>query len=511
MTTAVGHSKAVHEFLLSTQAYPDRPSHVELKETHISWVYLTDRFVYKQKKPVQFQFLDFSTLELRKQFCEQEVALNQRFSPEIYLGVVPVSLVAGHYQLKSGANAVEWLVKMKKLDENNTLENLIRTQQLTPRQIKRLAERLTDFYTGQAPAMLRSNDFVQNLRNHIQANRNDLLIALPQHESLIQFVTNAQLRCLSLETDAFVQRVADGRVVDGHGDLRPEHIYYRRGQPAIIDCIEFNEEYRTNDVIDELAFLAMECDRLGNHDIGQSIEQAYLKSSSDDSQPFLANFYKCYRACVRAKVAALRANQSANNAQAQARQLAQEYLQLARNYAEKMGPKLVIMVGGLSGTGKSTLASALRDVLSAELLQTDVIRQELFQPDSPNGKYTAEGRQRVYDGMVSRIESSLQHSPTVILDGTFSRQATRRKVQKIAKDQNARVLQIQCECPRRLAASRVAQRSVKGADASEATPNMLDWQAGDYEPPTQDSECIHVDTTTPPSEYLDAVTARLRS
>jgi len=509
MTTAVGHSKAVHEFLLSTQAYPEQTSNVELKETHISWVYLTDRYVYKQKKPVQFEFLDFSTLELRKKFCEQEVALNQRFSPEVYLGVVPVSVNSAGYQLKPGANVVEWLVKMKRLDETTTLENLIQNEQLTRTQIKRLSERLTDFYTGQAPAMLRSNDFLQSLRHNILANRNDLLIALPQKEALVQFVTNAQLRCFSLEAEAFVQRVADGRVVDGHGDLRPEHIYYRLGKPVIIDCIEFNEEYRTNDVIDELAFLAMACDRLGNHEVGKSIEQ--LMSSSEDSQPFLAFFYKCYRACVRAKVAALRATQSVGEAQAQSKQLAQEYLELARSYAERIGPKLVIMVGGLSGTGKSTLAGALRDALSAELMQTDVIRKELFQPNSPNGKYTAEGRERVYDNMVARIKNSLQHSPTLVLDGTFSRQAIRRQVEKFAGEQNARVLQVQCECPRQVAASRVAKRSIEGTDASEATQNMLDWQADDYEPPTQGSECIRVDTTTPQSEHLDRITAKLRS
>lgn len=510
MTSVVDRSKAVHEFLLSPQAYPDQPEHVELKETHISWVYLTERYVYKRKKPVKFEFLDFSTLELRKHFCEQEVSLNQRFSPEVYLGVIPVCVTTSGYQIKPGANVVEWLVKMTRLDETETLESLIQDEGLSTTQIERLAKRLTDFYTAQAPAMLRSDSFLQNLRHHIHANRNDLLIALPQHKALIEYVTNAQLRCLSLNAELFVRRVADGRVVDGHGDLRPEHVYYRRGKPVIIDCIEFNSEYRTNDVIDELSFLAMECDRLGNREIGEMIQEAYLQLSSDNPPPFLAPFYKCYRACVRAKVAGLRSVQSSGEVKSKSKQLAQGYLELAHDYAEVVGPKVIIMVGGLSGTGKSTLASALRDFLSAELLQTDVIRKELFHPDSANGKYTPAGRERVYDAMVSRIQDSVQLSPTVILDGTFSRQSIRHKVLKAADKINAKVLQVQCECPTTIAASRVADRIARGQDESEATPGILDEQASDYEHPITDVHCIRINTTKPPSDQLDLVLSELR-
>ena len=305
MSTMLDHANPVHQFLLSPSSYPEETSEVELKETHISWVYLTDRYVYKQKKPVRFEFLDFSTPEQRKRYCEQEFMLNRRLSPEVYLGVIPVSCdAAGNYHLNQGTNTVEWLVKMKRLDDANTLEHLILNEGLTATHIQHLSRRLTTFYSGQAPAMVRSSEFLRRLNQHAFANRNDLLISLTDAENAIHFATNAQLRCLSMESDYFVQRVADGRVVDGHGDLRPEHIYFHRSKPLIIDCIEFNAEYRTNDVVDELAFLTMECDRLGSKDVGESLLEAYLKEGTDDPKPFLSTFYKCYRACVRAKVSA---------------------------------------------------------------------------------------------------------------------------------------------------------------------------------------------------------------
>ena len=511
MTAAVEQSRQVHDFLLSPHAYPESTKHVEVKETHISWIYLTDRHVYKQKKPVTFEFLDFSTLQKRKHFCEQEVELNRRMSPDVYLGVVPVSRQNDdHYQLKSGDNIVEWLVKMTRLDDACTLESYIQTETLTSEQVQRLSRHLTSFYSAQAPVMLRSGDFLQNLHRHVMANRNDLLISLPKSEALVRYLTNAQLRCTALASECFVQRVADGRVVDGHGDLRPEHVYFRRGKPVVIDCIEFNAEYRQNDVIDDLAFLAMECDRLGNQLVGESILTTYQANSSDDCPNFLTAFYKCYRACVRAKVAALRATQSSGELQVQLRELAREYLQLAKSYSAEFSPRLVITVGGLSGTGKSTVARAIHDTFSAELLQTDLIRQELFDPGR-NGKYSQAGRERVYKEMFARIPSCLESSPTVILDGTFPTRQLRQIAADLAKAQGARFLQIQCECPAQIAESRIVERQNLGLDASEADPQVLANQRKCYEDPLKSEPLLNVDTTQDMVDQAHVIASFLRS
>ncbi len=501
MTTCVELANRVHEFLLSPKAYPEKPQRVELRETHISWVYLTERYVYKQKKPVTFEFLDFSTREKRQYYCDQEVKLNRRLSPEVYLGVVPVSTDPhGNLQLKPGDEVVEPLVKMVRLDESSTLEATIRNDTLTALQIQRLSNMVTRFYTAQAPAMLRSSQFIDGIQQHIIANGNDLLTTLPQANYAIRRISNSQLRCLRLESDYFIQRVADGRVVDGHGDLRPDHIYFQRGKPAIIDCIEFNPEYRTNDVVDELAFLTMECDRLGNHDVGESIMNAYLEASNDTPAPFLSSFYRSYRACVRAKVAALRATQEGlpDTTKTAATELAQDYVQLAKRYTAEFGKPIVIMVGGLSGTGKSTLANALRSTLYGELLQTDVIRNELFTPESSNGKYTAAGRQQVYQAMVDRIANSLSRTPTIVLDGTYSKQTFRQSVYEKANELDATVLQVQCQCAPETAVARIATRLDAGNDHSDATPEVYDSQSESYEEPLDCMPRVTIDTSQIP-------------
>lgn len=501
----------VHQFLMSPVAYPDQPSTIAMKETHTSWVYLTERYVYKQKKPVTFEFLDFSSLEQRKHFCELELTLNRRFSPDVYLGVVPVSLSTnGGYKIKAGPNIVEWLVKMTRLDESHTLESLIQRGQLRTRELSQLSECLLQFYSDQAPALLRSEEYLHCLSRHVDANRDDLLEAIGGWEEAIQFATNAQQRCLELEADAFLHRVADGRVVDGHGDLRPEHIYLRRTRPAIIDCIEFNAEYRTNDVVDELSFLAMECDRLGAPDVGESILDAYLQASTDTPRAFLSTFYKCYRACVRAKVTALRAIQAPADHPGAPADMAREYLELATKYARDLGGELVILVGGLSGTGKSTLARALQEVLHAKLLRTDLIRGELYASSSTNGKYSAEGRRLVYQEMVSRLPHALRCSPTVILDGTFDSNESRSAVVEQARRLRAHVLQVQCECSHEEARQRIANRIQVGGDASEATLELPAEQAGRYEPPLAGVRICHVNTTLATPGQVDSVLTHVR-
>lgn len=530
MTDTVELANSIHQFLLTPAAYPDHPQRVELKETHISWIYLTDRYAYKQKKPVKFEFLDFSTLAKREHYCQQEVTLNRRFSPDVYLGVTPVSRDrTGEYRLKPGDEIVEWLVRMVRLDDDTTLENMIREDHLTSTHVDQLSQTLTSFYGAQAPVMIRSNGFLQHLQHHVEANRNDLLALQPDHANQTHFATNAQLRCLALNQSHFLQRVADGRVVDGHGDLRPEHIYFRRSGPSIMDCIEFNAEYRTNDVIDELSFLAMECDRLGRDEIGRAVIDSYLAATSDEPQAFLEQFYRCYRACVRAKVAALRADQTHTAA---SRASADDYLQLAMRYAEQLSPKLVIIIGGLSGTGKSTLAAALQAPFAAEVLRTDVLRDEVLgtkvadkaissaaaaRPPSAdelarrnghqNGhaKYSAAARQRVYEAMLDRMTGCLQKSPTLLLDGTFPTRALRESVIERAAELGASVLQIQCECPASEARNRIASRINNGGDASEAQPWLLDQQVLNYEAMDNSAPLVRINTMQPLSQQVSKV------
>lgn len=504
-------SRRVRDFLLTRDAYPNQPKSVELKETHISWVYLTDRYVYKQKKPVKFEFLDFSTVTRRKNYCEREVVLNRRFSNRVYLGIVPVCMDSnGELSLNGSGTPVEWLVHMKRLDDSTTLESRLRDRTLQKSELDSLAQYLVRMYAALAPAMQRSETHVEELKRHVESNCRDLLnLNLTSDDELaIRYATDAQLRCLSIHYENFLRRVADGRVVDGHGDLRPEHIYLQRNQPLIIDCLEFNAAYRTNDVVDELAFLAMECERWGEFPFTETLFSSYRDIASDRFPEFLPDFYKCYRACVRAKVAALRARQSHASERQQQAKLCSQYLDLAKGYATRLSRPMVVLVGGISGSGKSTLAHALFEAISGRLLQTDLLRQQ-FSPEG-SGKYDLAKRSAVYQAMASQIPELLNSTPTLILDGTFAKREFRELMIE-AIGASAEVLQVQLDCPTQLAEARVTRRLREEQDASEATPSLIEGQHADYEPPPENYPVLSVDASMDTADQVALVMDTLRN
>ena len=503
---------AVHELLLRPDAYPDGSDKVELKETHISWVYLTKRLAYKRKKPVRFDFLDFSTPERRKQFCEQELQLNRRLSPEIYLSVLPICRSPkGNLNLTGDGEPVDWLVKMKRLDEDETLENIIRRGTVSEVRMKALAQTLSSFYAAQAPAVLLTHDYRKAVSEHIQANRYELQRILPQLSDVISYSCASQWRFLHLMGEIFDERVCDGRVVDGHGDLRPEHVYFKANKPLIIDCIEFDAEYRRNDILDELAFLAMECDRLDAASIGEVILDTYVTTNRDFADRRLVAFFKSYRACVRAKIAALRSEQLDPQPKQMALGEAATYLQLAARYCAELGPPLIVMVGGLMGSGKSTLADHLVGPLAGSLLQTDALRQEIYGQNGRagygEGKYAPAARQAVYTQMLQQIPELLGHTPTVVLDGTFASRAVRDQVQQVANQLGAALLPVRCICPRDVSLQRIANRIKRGDSVSEARSDLYDQHSEEFEIWDQ---AIRVDTTSPLSSQVDVVYRAIR-
>jgi aminoglycoside phosphotransferase family enzyme/predicted kinase len=452
-------------FLSDSATYPGNPS-VELVETHISLVFLAGNDVYKLKKPVKFDFLDFSTVEHRKSACENELRLNRRMAESVYLDVIPIRRKLNGKLTLGGSEhdeVVDWLVHMRRLREDRTLA--ARFLQTDPDQvavdIQETARFLAAFYAAQAPAMVRTDAFRQHMREHIEENQSLLTeYATSEHDrDLIQRIHTSQLRFLYTHRDIIDARVLDGRIVDGHGDLRPDHIYIYKS-PLVIDCIEFNRDYRTNDVIDELAFLAVCSDRLGQPQVGESLFSQYQQVSNDHCDPQLIAFYKSYRACVRAKVAVLRGQQQDGLACGESACKVQEYLQLARRYIESLNPPLVLMVGGLMGSGKSTLARELRTRLSAELVSSDDVRlpsppeQEYVKSDFSKGKYAPSQRLANYRRMIEIARQLAPRNKAFIFDGTFTKKASRQLVADFAESIGARLLQVECECPREEALTR---------------------------------------------------------
>jgi aminoglycoside phosphotransferase family enzyme/predicted kinase len=503
--------------LQTPQAYREKTAAVELIETHISWVFLTDRFAYKLKKPVRFDFLDFSTPDLRRQACEHEVSLNRRLAPGVYLGVVPiVRTMTGRLAVGREGVPVDWLVKMRRLPADRALDMLIRDGKIAGAEIGQLAKTLSEFYENLPPVTVTVDSYRRTIEQHTLANR-DELAAGAHHLDLAKLrrVHAAQLRLLKLAPDLLDDRVRNGRIVEGHGDLRPEHIYFSPS-PAIIDCIEFNEEFRTLDVADELAFLSMECDFLGAPGITAPIIERYMEQSSDHPPRPLMEFYRLYRACVRAKVCALRAEQLSGEARARWIDAASKYLDLADRYTRSLGPPVLILMRGLPGTGKSTIAQTISEALGVELLQTDSLRQTMFGPTGDRagfnqGRYQAENRLRVYGQMHTQADAFLKDGRSVVLDGTYLAASSRADAAKLAERNQAAFLAVHCQCPDEIALQRIESRAAEGKSSSEAHPEFFERQRQAEEPDPPEIRSLSVETSSGIVEPMKDIFETLRT
>lgn len=319
-------------------AYPEPTARVEAIETHMSWVFLTDRHAYKLKKPVRHAFLDFSTLAARKTHCEEELRLNRRLAPEVYLDVVPLTAdAAGRLAVAGAGEAAEWLVRMRRLPSESMLDVAIERGGVRDAQIAALAAVLAAFYRSLPPIAMPPGQYRDRLVRDIEACRAELgdrLHGLPGDsfaataDTLVAFAAR--------EADLLAARLAAGRIVEGHGDLRPEHVCLLE-RPVVIDCLEFNRDFRVLDVADELAYLAMECARLGAPGVGDAILAACCERIGEGVPPRLLHFYRGYRALVRAKIATWHTRDAAPEALDKWRERARQYLALAARYAQACG------------------------------------------------------------------------------------------------------------------------------------------------------------------------------
>jgi len=289
-------------FLCRPESYPDQPQQVDAIETHMSWVFLTERYAYKLKKPVRYDFLDFSTVEARQADCAAELSLNRRLAPDVYLGVVPLTLdTAGDLHLDGPGEAVDWLVQMRRLPPARMLDSLLQVGTVSESDIRRLAARLAEFYRESPPLGMGAAAYRERLAHSVLDTW--LALAEPTYglaQTQVDAIHEAQLSFLTHHRALFEARAPS--VVEGHGDLRPEHVCLEHA-PVVIDCLEFQREFRLVDPADELAFLALECERLGASQVGEAILAAYAVAADDAPPPQLLDFYKSYRACLRAKLA----------------------------------------------------------------------------------------------------------------------------------------------------------------------------------------------------------------
>ncbi len=369
---------------------------------------------------------------------------------------------------------------------------------------------LAGFYGRLTSANLAPDEYRRRCFEHVQDNRRELLAAahhLP--ERLIKRIHATQLQCLTLHGDLFDQRAAEGKIIEGHGDLRPEHVCLAE-PPAIFDCLEFNENLRTLDVADDLAFLVEECDHLGAMWVGQRLTVRFRQLTGDRLDPRLWAFYKSYRACVRAKVTALRADQVADASRDRELAQAKSYLELAEGYLRFWQRPWVVVVGGLSGTGKTTLAVELARRLGADLLRTDVVRQQVYgagnaPADIDDGIYRPEHRQRVYGELLARAAALHHERVPVILDGTFDTAAQLQAAREIVAHPRGRFLAVECVCPPEVARRRIRSRVADRRDASQASLDVFERQRGRWETWPEDFRQCRIDSEQPPEAQVAQV------
>jgi uncharacterized protein len=428
-------------------------------ETHVSVLFFSGDRVYKLRKPVKFGFLDFSSREAREADCHREVELNRRYAPDVYLGV---------YDLVDEGQPIDHLVVMKRLPEERRLATLSSEHKVGPAD---LADVVRVFLSSEESAAHTAEIDAaaggEALRAAWRSNEEELtpfvgpIIDRAADERVLELAHSYLLgRERLLEA-----RIGDRRARDGHGDLRPDDIFMLADGPRILDCIEFDDRLRYGDVLADIGFLAMELECLGAPELSRSAFQSYAELSGDSFPPSLANYYCAARAYVRAKVSCLAAAEHLPGAVEEARALHE----LARSFLERTRVQLVL-IGGLPGTGKSTLATALGGAIPAEVLRSDEVRHRLAGNTVPvDVLYGGAMTRATYGQMLDLAREALELGSSVILDASWTDEAWRKRARLVARGTRSELVELRCEAPRALAESRITERLRRGGDASDAT------------------------------------------
>ena len=327
---------ALVKALSNPKAYPHNPKSVELVQTQISFVFLTGDYVYKVKKPVNFGFLDFTTLEKRRFYCDQEVVLNRRLCPNIYVGVIPITRKGKSFIVEGSGKEVEYAVKMRPLPYQRMMDRMLQSDQVTPQMVEMVAKRLTEFHrNAEISEELAHIGGLDTVNRNAEENFSQVSSYVNQTITTKQYERIKNYTHSFLKTNAalFAKRVKEGRIRDCHGDLHAAHICFIDGL-CIFDCIEFNDRFRYIDVASEIAFLAMDLDFHRRPELSKHFADAYVKASGDKELLQLLDFYKCYRAYVRGKVESFQLDDPHISEEQKLKTLnrARRYFELAESY-----------------------------------------------------------------------------------------------------------------------------------------------------------------------------------
>jgi uncharacterized protein len=485
---------------------------IQLLQTHISYIFLTGEYAYKVKKPTNFGFLDFTSLEKRRYFCHEELRLNRRLSPDLYLAVLPIVENAGKYHLgREGAvqTVAEYALKMRQFPQEMLLSHLFQDGRLTPEIVQQLAKQVAAFHTNAItnPEVTAYGSIasVQQVDTNNQTISADF-IGTSQTQSQLEETRAFTTQFFEQHADWFVRRQTEAKIRECHGDLHLNNVCLFQDKIQIFDCIEFNQEFRNIDVIYDIAFLVMDLEFRGRIDLANLLLNTYLEQTGDYWGALLLPLYLCMRAYIRANVNSLTLNDPAIATSEKAIFLkrAQAYYRQAWDYTQrtlgaKRSPSRLILMSGLSGSGKSTVARQIAQKLNAIHIRSDAVRKHLAgipldRHDATGGGssssiYTPEMTQKTYGALLELGLLLVQQGWPVILDAKYDRIALRQPVLNAANAAQIPITIVECTAPTEVLRDRLNRRT---NDIADATADLLNSQIAAAEPLTDAEKAIAV-------------------
>lgn len=507
-------SQALIAALQNPALYPHAVDGFQVIETHISWVLLTGPYVYKMKKPVNFGFLDFSDLSAREHFCNEELRLNQRLTKDMYLEVIPITGTVDAPQLGGTGTPIEFVLRMRQFPQDNLLSTLQAKGELTSTHTDALATQIAQFHL-QAPRVP---------AEHPQGTPDSVMAPVLQNfEQIRPFLKDPAdlLQVDALEAWAqstferlhplFLARKAEGFIRECHGDVHLGNATVIDGQVVIFDCIEFNEPFRFTDVYADIGFLAMDLEDRGLKSLARRFLSQYLELTGDYRGLELLNFYKAYRALVRAKVALFSMPQDADGVQrAAALRTYRNYANLAESYSA-IPSRFLAITSGVSAVGKSHVAMRLVEALGAIRLRSDVERKRLFADTADAHQlYDADASRKTYAHLETLAGIVLHAGLPVVIDATYLKREQRAATSRIAEITGVPFLILDCNAPAPVIASWLAQRQAEQTDPSDATLEVIETQQAEREMLSDEELLLSKRVETNESDSLDKLVHQIR-
>lgn len=545
------HPKLV-EAMFRPKFYPYRPEQVELIQTHISYIFIAGDYVYKVKKAVDFGFLDFTILDKRKYYCNEELRLNRRLAPKVYFEVVEIGEDAGgNIVLGIKDRIVEYAVKMLKIPQEGMLKTLLHQGKVERFVMDALARKLVDFHRhaatgGHIDEIGGLETICRNHDENFEQTESYINITIPEVQ--YHFIKAYIYNFINSNHALFAKRVADHRIREGHGDLHLEHIcimdpgspdkatckapdkaidQFRRAYDpddiVIFDCIEFNESFRYDDVAAEVSFLAMDLDYNSYPDHAETFVNAYIKYSDDYEIRNLLNFYKCYYAYVRGKVVSFEINDSSirQEERNEALKTAARYFDLAYTYAARLEKSTLVLMAGLMGTGKNIRAKLIAPRIGADIIQTDVLRKEILNIASTEqlyesfgkGIYSKEITRKTYDRALELASEKLKEGKSVIIDASYKSRDDRQKAFEAAEGLHTDFFIIECICPENIIKERLNSRMSDKGEVSDGRWESYQVQKKKFDAITEITDSLHIifDTSLTPEESTYKALGKIRN